>query len=304
MEVKWDNLIGVATTIQKEGIPESEGEVIPRVIETARVNGFKVIEIMPAQFTALTRSEGTVFLKKVFGPEQRRKLKEQLKTFDLVTVHGSNINIRVDNGVDDQELWEPYLELMRFARDIGARFVTFHSLKAGADISEAELAARHVKFGKVAAARAEEWGLLSGFEFATSYEFFLRHKIIPSIGSRHFRALVDVGHIALFFPESNLTEKVLHVMEQCLDYTLEIHGGGVQMTSRGLKEHRPLDKHNLLDHGQLIRLLERNGFQGPIVFEIFNKTEVPEQVSASLSENLRACLEAQGSILKGENRPF
>jgi hypothetical protein len=90
---------------------------------------------------------------------------------------------------------------------------------------------------------------------------------------------------------------VLGVAERCLDRILEFHAGGVHLTSQGLREHRPLDGNNLVDHGRLMDLLVRRNYRGAIIFEIFFPSSRPEQIQASFSENLAVGIESKKLIL-------
>jgi hypothetical protein len=109
---------------------------------------------------------------------------------------------------------------------------------------------------------------------------------------------LDLGHVASHFSRfAVIAESLLQVAEECLDQTWEFHTGGVQLTSRGLREHRPLDRHNILDHGKLMNLLGRKDFRGPLIFEIFFQAFRPEQAPASFTENLAACAAAKQEIL-------
>ena len=134
---------------------------------------------------------------------------------------------------------------------------------------------------------------------ATHYQFFLKNRIIDRIASPRFGILLDLGHLALHFsPAADITDPVLRIAEANIDKILEFHAGGVQLTSQGLREHRPLDRHNILDHGKLMELLERKNFHGPLIFEIFFQSSKPEQAPASFSENLDVCVAAKQEILR------
>jgi sugar phosphate isomerase/epimerase len=152
----------------------------------------------------------------------------------------------------------------------------------------------------LAAKYAEEWDLLAGLELATHYRFFVENRIIEKIGSRRFGSLFDLGHVALHFAGSaDITASALQVVEECMDHILEFHAGGVHLTSQGLREHRPLDQDNILDHGKLMNLLGRKSYRGSIIFEIFFQASKPEQSLATFSENLEVCKEAKKQILGG-----
>jgi sugar phosphate isomerase/epimerase len=298
-----EEFIGVPTSLMMDPGDKTDAQAILSAVKSIQNSGFKTVEIAPGQFRSVAGKNAEAFLKSAFGEEDRRELKDLLRSFRTITVHGSGLIIHVPGGREGGkgELWAPYLELMRFARDIGARLVTFHSLQPpeGGSLNPEEMARYHVEFGRVAARYAQECDLLAGFELATHYRFFLENRIIERIGSQRFGILLDLGHVALHFSQSmDITASVLQVAEECLDQTWEFHAGGVQLTSQGLREHRPLDPYNLLDHGKLMDLLERKNFLGPLIFEIFFKFAKPEQAPASFSENLDVCAAAKQGILK------
>jgi sugar phosphate isomerase/epimerase len=295
--------IGVPTSLMMDPGDRTDAQAIKFAVNRIRNAGFKTVEIAPGQFRSLAGKNAETFLKSAFGEEDRRELRDLLKSFRTVTVHGSGITIHIPGGREEEkeELWAPYLELMRLARDIGARLVTFHGLQPpdGGSPDPEEMARYHVQFGKIAAQYAQKWDLLAGFELATHDQFFLENRIISRIGSERFGILLDLGHVALhFFRSPDITTSILQVVEECLDQTWEFHAGGVQLTSQGLREHRPLDRHNLLDHGKLMDLLERKNFRGPFIFEIFFQSSKPEQAPASFSENLDVCVAAKQDILR------
>jgi len=300
-----EEFMGVQTLLMKERGGQTDARAIGLALNRIKDAGFRAIEITPAQFNSVVGREAAIFLENIFPEEERRSLRNLLKAFRVVTVHGTNITIHVQSKGDkkNEDLWRPYLELMRFARDIGAHTVTFHSLKRaeGAHLTDGEMIDYYIEFGKLAARYAREWNLLAGFELATDYKFFIENRVIGRIGSERFGYLFDVGHVALYFPESpDITGSVLQVVEASIDKIFEFHAGGVQRTSQGLREHRPLDRNNILDHGPLMDLLERRKYRGPIIFEIFFQTSRPEQSQASFSENLEVCVAAKKQLLKGE----
>jgi sugar phosphate isomerase/epimerase len=296
--------IGVQTLLLAEKGGRTDADAIASAVKQIGDAGFKAIEIVPAQFTSVEGREAAAFLEEAFDAEERRNVRNLLRPFRAVTVHGSNMIIRVPPGRDEKrdDLWRPYLELMRFARDIGAQVVTFHSFQSadGSSLKTEEMIGYYTEFGKLAAEYAEEWDLLAGFELATDYKFIVENKVIEKIGSRRFGSLFDLGHVALHFAGSaDITASVLQVVEECLDHILEFHAGGVHLTSQGLREHRPLDQDNILDHGKLMDLLERKNYRGPMIFEIFFRSSKPEQSLATFSENLEVCMEGKKQILRG-----
>jgi sugar phosphate isomerase/epimerase len=298
-----EEYIGVPTSLMMDPGDKTELQAIKFAVNRIRNAGFQAIELAPAQFKAVAGRNAEIFLENAFGERDRTDLREILKPFRTVTVHGSNIIIHVPEGGEKvkEELWRPYLELMRFARDIGARLVTFHSLQPtkGRSLTNEEMIRCHIEFGKVAAEYAQQWDLFAGFELATNYKFFLENRIMSRIGSQRFGFLFDLGHVALHFAQSaDITDPVLQVAEESIDKIFEFHAGGVQLTTQGLREHRPLDSHNILDHQKFMELLERKKFRGPIIFEIFYQTSRPEQSPGSFSENLDVSAAAKRQVLK------
>ena len=296
--------IGVQTLLLSEKGGKTDARAIASAVNQIGDAGFKTVEIVPAQFQVVTGRGVAAFLERAFDAEERKNLRNILKPFHLITVHGSNMIVRVPQGRDEkrEDLWRPYLELMRFARDIGAQVVTFHSFQSaeGASLKTEEMIDYYAEFGKLAAEYAAEWDLLAGFELATNYKFFVENRIIDRIGSRRFGSLFDLGHVALHFAGSaDITASVLKVVDKCLDHIIEFHAGGVHLTSQGLREHRPLDRDNLLDHGKLMQLLAAKNYKGPMIFEIFFQSSKPEQSLATFSENLEVCREAKKQILRG-----
>jgi sugar phosphate isomerase/epimerase len=296
--------IGVPTSLMVDPGDRTEAQAIRFAVNRIRDAGFKTVEIAPGQFRSAAGKNAETFLKNAFGERDRRDLRDLLKPFRTVTVHGSGIIIHVPGGTEEakEERWAPHLELMRFAHDIGARLVTFHSLQPpqGGSLKQEELARYHIEFGILAAHYAQKWDLLVGFELATQYQFFLENRIIDHIASPRFGILLDLGHLALHFSRSaDITDPVLRIAEANIDNILEFHAGGVQVTTQGLREHRPLDRNNILDHGKLMDLLERKNFHGPLIFEIFFQTSRPDQAPASFSENLEVSVAAKQKLLKG-----
>ncbi len=294
--------MGVQTLMLEDRGDQSDFDALCKAIRGIREAGFRTIEMVPAQFGTHIGPQASSFLKSTFGSRERQQLRKILEPFSMITVHGSNIVIQLRHREErgEEELWEPYVELLRFGRDIGAGVVTFHSLQPDQEKepSEQEMAEAHIRFGRVAAEYSEEWDLRSGYELATSYDFLMKNKIVAAVGSQRFGFLIDVGHLALPCPDpSRVTPWVIERMEKVRDPILEIHAGGVHRTSSGLKEHRPLDGQNILDHKAILELLQSKDFDGAIIFEIFYQSAVPEQIKLPFQTNLDVCLKAQEKML-------
>ncbi len=203
-----EEYIGVPTSLMMDPGDKTDVQAIRFAVNRIRNTGFQAIELAPAQFKAFAGRDAEIFLVNAFGEEDRADLRAILKPFRTVTVHGSNIIIHVPEGGEKvkEELCKfAYLELMRFARDIGARLVSFHSLQPpkGGILTNEEMIRYHVEFGKFAAQYAQQWDLFAGFELATNYKFFLENRIMSRIGSQRFGLLFDLGHVALYFARIN-----------------------------------------------------------------------------------------------------
>lgn len=169
----------------------------------------------------------------------------------------------------------------------------------------------YVEFGKLASEYAKEWGLLAGFELTSRMARHTRIKIKPGfriiapglqimnrIGGERFGLLFDTGHNALDFKGSNVKGYILKLIAKYLDKIVEFHYGGVNATSKGLMEHRPLDDNDILDNAGMMSLLKRKKYSNPIVFELFFRTGREEQVQASFEENLKIISKAKMKLIE------
>ena len=296
--------IGPSTLILGEGGAQAITSMIAQVKEA----GFKAIEICPAQFQSVEPLTDPSLLEKLFGEAERRRLREALKPFHVVTVHGSSFwVIKIRGGDKEEELWKPYRELMRFAHDIGAQIVSFHPLQrsAGADISNAEMFEYNIEFGKKAVEYADECHLTVAFEnMPRNGCWSLLEKIndvLDKIDSERFGFLFDIGHVVLQLGESsgNPTLHVLKALERCIDSTLQIHSHGIQRTKdfeTGLRDHRPLNESNILDYSKIMGMLKNKKFQGPIILEIYFENAFNRR--ASFQDNLKACISAKHELIR------
>lgn len=232
-----------------------------------------------------------------------------LSPFRVVTVHSSSYWVtKIRCGVTKEDLWQPYLELMRFARDIGAQIVSFHPLQRseGAAISNNDMFVYNLEFGKKAVECAEDWNLVVAFENMPQNGGWSLleavNEIVAEVGSERFSLLFDVGHAVLErgMSSGNLTQPILHLIEDYIDKTLQFHVHGVQRTEGdtdvGLRDHSPLDENNVLDYSQIMRSLKNNKFDGPIILEIY--LETASEKRAAFQTNLRACMGAKKELAK------
>lgn len=295
--------IGPSTLI----LGEEGAQAITSMIAQVNEAGFKAIEICPAQFQSVEPLTDPSLLKKLFGEAERRRLREALKPFNVVTVHGSSFWVTKIRGGDKEERWKPYRELMRFANDIDAQIVSFHPLQRsdGADISNAEMFEYNIEFGEKAVEYADECHLTVAFEnMPRNGCWSLLTKIndvIDKIDSERFGFLFDIGHAVLQWGESsgNPTPHVIKALERCIDSTLQIHSHGIQRTKdfeADLRDHRPLNESNILDYSKIMRILKNKKFQGPIILEIYFGNAFDRR--ASFQDNLKACISAKHELIR------
>jgi len=303
IEMDLEERVGPSTLILGEG----GAQAITSMVTSVKEAGFKAIEICPAQFQSVEPLTNYSFLEKLFGEAERRRLREVLRPFHVVTVHGSSYWVTKIRGGDKEELWRPYRELMRFAHDINAQIVSFHPLQRseGADISNDEMFEYNIECGKKAVEYADELNLTAAFEnMPRNGCWSLLTKIndvIDRIGSERFGFLFDIGHAVLQSGESsgNPTSHVLKALERCIDNTLQIHSHGIQRTQdleTGLRDHRPLNESNILDYSKIMRLLQNKNYQGPIIFEIYFENAFDKR--ASFQDNLGACVSAKHELTR------
>ncbi len=296
--------IGPSTLILGEGGAQAITSMIAQVMEA----GFKTIEICPAQFQSVDPLTDPSLLKKLFGEAERRRLREALKPFHLVTVHGSSFWVtKLRGGYKEEDFWEPYRELMRFAQDIGAQIVSFHPFQRsdGADISDDEMFEYNIEFGKKALQYSDEHSLSFAFENMPGNGCWSLlpkiNDVIDKIDSERFGFLFDVSHAVLQLGESskNTVPYVLKALERCIDSTFQIHSHGIQRTKdfeAGLRDHMPLNKSNLLDYSKIMSMLKKNKFQGPIILEIYFENAFDGR--ASFQDNLKACVSAKHELMR------
>jgi sugar phosphate isomerase/epimerase len=295
--------IGPSTLILGEG----GAQAITSMVTSVKEAGFKAIEICPAQFQSVEPLTNSSFLEQLFGEAERRRLREVLRSFHVVTVHGSSYWVTKIRGGDKEDLWKPYRELMRFAHDINAQIVSFHPIQRSedADISNDEMFEYNIEFGKRAVEYADDWNLTAAFEnMPRNGCWSLLPKIndvVDRIDSQRLGFLFDLGHAVLQSRESSEdpTSHVLKTLERCVDNTLQIHAHGIHRTQdieTDLMDHRPLDERNIIDYSKVMKLLKNTNFQGPIMFEIYFKNALDKR--ASFQDNLEACISSKHELIR------
>jgi len=298
--------IGLSTLI----LEEVGAEAIRSITDPVSNAGFKSLEICPAQFYSVDPLMNASLLDSLYSAEERSRLRKTLQPFEVVTVHGSSWwAVKIREGFREEALWEPYLELMRFASDVGAHMVSFHPLQRspGCCFSNEVMFEYNIKFGSIAAEYADELNLVAAFENMPGNGSWSSHenlyRLITRVDRENFGLLLDVGHVALQTGESSgMSKRILRVIDRWIDKAYQFHVSGVHVSigehgvKRSLKDHRPLNKTNIINYRKIMNLLKRRKYDGPIIFEIYLKND--DKKRGTFQENLDACIRAKNQLKK------
>jgi sugar phosphate isomerase/epimerase len=264
------NHLGISTlSLRKLSLEEA--------IHVIHEAGFRVIEIVPHLYGGPER----------FDKDMRKKLKEKLGCFEMVTIHsseaimgdGKRTNIASLEPSYRRKSIERYLEHVQLALDIGAKVVTFHPSKVNKEADPAQVREAHLAFARKAIEMAQHGDIIMG------YEYFDR-ELTKEIGHSRFGILFDIGHAALQ-AEGNITMEILHMLNEMLPFIVQFHVHGVQASEQGKKkDHLPFQLNNAIDYTRVLQTIKSYGFTGPLIFEIDTGNH------EDMAENLRDSVEA------------
>ncbi len=298
--------IGLSTLI----LEDVGAEAIRSIVDPVTKAGFKSLEICPSQFYSVDPLMNASLLYSLYSEDERSRLRKTLRRFEVVTVHGSSWwAVKIREGFKEEVLWQPYLELMRFASDVGAHIVSFHPLQRSpcCCFSDEMMVEYNFKLGTIAAEYADELNLMAAFENMPSNGSWSSHeslyKMITRIDSENLGLLIDVGHVALQIGESSgISKRILRAINRCIDKAYQFHVSGVHAScgehgvNRRLRDHRPLNKTNIINYRKIMNLLKRREYDGPIIFEIYLKND--DEKRGTFQENLDACIRAKNELKK------
>ena len=266
--VTFRERIGVSTLCLR-GIP------LTRAIEQTLEAGFAAFELTPIIYGG----------PEAFSETERRDLRRRLDGFKLVTVHSSGMggaNICSGDSAHRQHSRERYVELLRFAQDLGADVLTFHPGRQAADgLSEQEVRAENIAFGRKLVA------CLDGPSMKLGYESF-DPVIAREIGSPSFGVLFDIGHACRRGPEVD-ADDVIAMIDELADQILQFHVHGVG--GPGKTDHLSFEEDTWLDHGHIARHVESQRPSVPLIFEIGIRLE-------NWSGNLKDCADARDALVQ------
>ena len=260
--------IGVSTLCLRS-IPPAEA--IDRTLET----GFSAFEFTPITYGG----------PEAFSQTEREDLRRRLEAFKGVTVHSSGMggaNICSGDPAHREQSRQRYMELARFARDVGADVLTFHpGQKSSGGLSEEKVRAENIAFGKTLLATMGDREMKLGYELFDAL-------VAREIGSPNFGMLFDIGHASRRGPEVD-TDDVMEMINKLADQIVQFHVHGVGGPDK--TDHLPFSENIWLDYGRIIPHIEGIGFSGPLILEIGIRTE-------SWSENLKDCAAARDALVQ------
>jgi sugar phosphate isomerase/epimerase len=214
---------------------------------------------------------GAAIWPRICNPARRKELQRRLARFAYVTVHVQFIDndiASLNPGVREESV-QQYFECIDFARDIGARLVTFHAGAGGHSsypgVFAEDSKRRNIEFAEQAAERAARHGLQTGFE-GTHYSGTDIADIVSGVKAPTFGLLVDPTQS--YMTTAPRVEPILAGIERCTGRIVEVHLHGGLHRTIGRIAHLPLRLHNMVDFATVFGKLRDAGFAGPMMFEI------------------------------------
>ncbi len=263
---------------------------------------FTAIELCPVQFQQVNPLKNPKFLTLVFNDEIRKQLKELLSSFQYVSIHGSSFWVtKMPRQINPSTVWAPYLELMRFASDVGADVVSFHPIQSGSeDFSVEELIQTNITFGKHAVMEAHQTHLKVAFENMPGINTWMNLdtiiRIIEKIDSPRFGLLFDVGH-AMLERDEPIPARNHRLLTQLNNYagqTIQYHFHGLYSSHQGYEDHGPLHQSNYINYSHIENLRREIQNHSPVIFEIYH--DPTTNMRATFKQNLAACLIAKSQL--------
>jgi len=247
-----------------------------QAIDAVAEAGFNTIELVPIDcqgtsgFPFTKRSVG-MWLR-TFDKKSRERLAQKLKCFDLITVHSphTDLNIAsVNQGIRDESIRQ-YIEVLKFAIEIGAKVVTWHPghQSSGFLRDEKEIMDFNVQFAEMALQVLAQHDIMLGYEVADAGFKHLKN-VVERINHPKFGLNIDIGHCTMV--EGPLPDRWIIPFKEKI---VEIHvHGAYQRSDRGIMvTHQPLgmNDNNLINIPRIIKLLKESHFEGPFIFEILS----------------------------------
>jgi len=275
--------IGVSTHF----MPSVHGEDIFRAIELAHAAGFAGFELVPSEdqgqmgFPYNAHDVGT----DLFDASQATlaRLKESLRIFDWVTVHGPHLdwNLASANRHFRRLTWDYYDRCFEFAVEVGAVAMTFHGGVGtwGFVRPPDEVNRYSCDYAQHLIQRAEKADMPVGFEAGGLDPLKYVCDRVNGWGIN-----LDIGHAYMC---AHSDQGFFAYMEQLGSRIVEVHHNGVCHYWGGFVEHMPVHLNNTIDYEGVYERLKALDYGGPIICEI---------MGPDMSEALRHCQEAKEMI--------
>ena len=284
-----EKLIGVSTFFMID-----EGEGLEKALNTASEAGFQVLEIVP---TIVQGNIGYPETKKSLGfcldditSKKMSALKKWASSFSCLTVHSPNLdlNIASHNPGIRKESQRQYIQCIDFAKELGARSVTFHPgiTNRGEFFGDDDFIEEcNIEFGLKVKKLLDRENIISGYENVAGIRFEMLRKIIEEIDSPRFGLCLDVGHCYLA-PDA----KPLKILDSLNHKIVEIHlYGTYHRPDRGFETHQPLEMEDCMDFEKFFSILKSKNVKSPLILEI---------LAPSIRSYMEFCVSAKKCILK------
>ncbi|MCK4649202.1 sugar phosphate isomerase/epimerase [bacterium] len=253
--------------------------------------GFKAFEIHLGTFEGCFGNPWLIphagVWPRTFSKQERKKLKEELQSFDRVIIHGTptDVNIAALNPGIREESQRQYIEAIELAADTGVKYVTFHPGRQSNSVHNPKEVRKHnINFALRVLPLAEKYNLCIAYE---SFDL----ELLKAIKNPRFGLLLDMGHAVMGASRGD-TNTILEWIDKIGKRLIEVHAHNVmnwaEVPERGIA-HRSFDYGTCLDLTAISRKLKKVGYLNPIIFEILEPTA---------ERTIEKCLQAKETILK------
>ena len=273
----------------------SHGESLVEALDLSHEAGFLSLDLVPGVCDGSLGYPDREFPVGIeldeLQPQELESIRRAVSRFSLINVHTpvEGVNIACRNRGIARESRRQYLELVRFAGDIGSKIVTFHPgiPDCGDQRNEREFAVEQsIEFGRELAEAAESRGILAGYENLGGFPKLKEMEaIIEGIGSESFGLILDVGHVWLVSDRD--VGLWLDRLGDCL-VAVHMHGTFFR-PDRGFINHQDLAQNTCTDLPELMKALDDLGYGGPINMELH---------AADIRTYLDMCLRGRKIILE------
>ncbi len=281
-----EDRIGISTHF----LPSTHGEDIFEAIRAVSEAGFAGFELVPsldqAQLGYPENHANVGFDLIDSTKDERKRLKEALKVFKWVTIHGPNHDWNLARANRHfRRLTADYFDRsIEFAGEIDAVAATFHAGRAtdGFIRDKKRIWEINLEYAKHAAPMAKKLGVPVGYEAGVieHHKHYCDH--IPNWGIN-----LDIGHAYMsVFSDENFFK----FFDAFKGRIWEIHQNGVNQfwDNNMMMEHQPVHLNNTIDYQGCYERLKKDDYVGPIVCELQGQ---------EISQAIRHCLEAKEMIV-------